>query len=114
MTKYSTRHYSDKQEKAIAKQLHGKQVVNSGATPFRKGDIELEDWLIEAKTSTALVNQYIVKKAWLEKNKEEAFAMGKPYNALAIDFGDVNNQYYMIDGRLFKKLVLLLQSEGEE
>ena len=37
MNKSSTRYFSNKQEKHIAKELGGKQTANSGATPFYKG-----------------------------------------------------------------------------
>ena len=36
MNKNSTRYFSNKQEKHIAKELGGKQTANSGATPFYK------------------------------------------------------------------------------
>ena len=35
----STRLFSDKQEKDIAKKVGGKQTSNSGATPWQKGDV---------------------------------------------------------------------------
>ena len=35
----STRYYSDKQEKSVCKSLNGKQVSNSGAGLFKKGDV---------------------------------------------------------------------------
>ena len=78
-----TRFYSSRQEKAIAKAVGGKQVANSGATTFNKGDVKTEDWLL--------------------KNKEEAFAMGKPYSALVFDFGDGHN-YYVLDEKTFLKM----------
>jgi hypothetical protein len=40
-----TRFYSNKQEKKIAKQVSGKQVANSGATAFNKGDVTTDEWL---------------------------------------------------------------------
>ena len=48
-----TRFYSNRQEKAVAKALGGKQTANSGATPFVKGDVRAQDWLIECKTATS-------------------------------------------------------------
>ena len=105
-----TRWFSDRQEKKIAKALDGKQVSNSGATPFNKGDVVTDDFLVEAKTVTKLQKTFTIKRAWIDKNREEAFAMGKSYSAIAIDFGD-GEQHYLIDEKLFKKLKDCLQSE---
>lgn len=105
ITKKSTRYYSTKQEKSVAKYLNGKRVSNSGATAFNKGDVELTDWLIECKTTTATKKaSFSIKREWLDKNKEEAFAMGKSYSALCFDFGD-GKRHYIIDERTFKQLI---------
>ena len=95
-----TRFYSNKQEKHIAKAVSGKQVTNSGATPFCKGDVTTDNWLFEAKTKTKESDSFSIKREWLEKNKEEAFAMRKDYNALVLDFGD-GKQFYVIDEKTF-------------
>ena len=105
----STRYYSNRQEKQIAKSLGGKQVANSGATSFHKGDAKTEQFLIEAKTVTKHKDSFAIKLAWLLKNKEEAFAMHKPYNALAFQFGPDEPNYYVIDEKLFKILLNYLQ-----
>lgn len=107
----SNRYYSDKQEKQIAKAIGGKQVSNSGATAFSKGDIKNLQWLIEAKTTTKHKDSFAIKLAWLLKNKEEAFAMNRPYNALAFQFGPDEDNYYIIDEKLFKKLIIFLEQE---
>lgn len=99
-----TRFYSDRQEKAVAKALGGRQTSNSGATAFVKGDVLTDDWSIECKTSTTEKVSFSIKKAWLEKNKEEAFAMGKSNSALCFDFGDNGTRYYVIDEKTFKNL----------
>lgn len=99
-----TRFYSAKQEKTVAKALNGKKISNSGATKFDKGDVQTEDWLIECKTCTSPKSSMTIKKEWLEKNKEEAFAMRKAYNALAFDFGQGNN-YFIVDERTFKMMI---------
>ena len=98
-----TRFYSNKQEKHIAKAVSGKQVVNSGATPFNKGDVTTDNWLFEAKTKTKESDSFSIKREWLEKNKEEAFAMRKEYNALVIDFGD-GKQFYVVDEHTFLQM----------
>lgn len=106
-----TRWYSNRQEKTIAKQIQGKQVANSGATAFNKGDVTTDLFLIEAKTCTTERKTFTLHKEWFKKNEEEAFAMGKPYNAVAVDFGD-GEQHYIISEKLFKKLLDFLQNEG--
>lgn len=100
----STRYYSNKQEKAIAKNIGGRKVANSGATRFNKGDVQTDDWLIEAKTKTSASKSMTIQKEWLIKNKEEAFAMGKMHNALCFDFGD-GDRYYVIGEKEFKQLI---------
>lgn len=101
----NNRYYSNRQEKKIAKELGGKQTSNSGATSFSKGDIRTKQFLIEAKTVTKSKDSFSIKKSWLLKNKEEAFAMNKQYNALAFNFGPDEENYYIIDEKLFKELV---------
>lgn len=103
--KLPTRYYSNKQEKAIAKNLGGKQTVNSGATPWEKGDILLEKFLLEAKTKTSPSKSISIQKEWLEKNEKEALFVGKPYSALAFSFGPDEKNYYIIDEELFEELV---------
>lgn len=46
----TTKMYSDKQEKLVAKVLEGKVVTASGARPFDPGDVKSYDWLAECKT----------------------------------------------------------------
>ena len=100
-----TRFYSNKQEKKVAKALGGKQQSNSGATAFNKGDVVTDEWLIECKTATSEKTSFTIKKEWLNKNREEAFAINKSYNALAFDFGDSGERYYIIDEKTFKLLM---------
>lgn len=108
--KHSTRWYSSKQEKKIAKAVKGKQVSNSGATLFFKGDVTTQDgWLFEAKTKTEESKSFSIKREWIEKNKEEAFAMGKDYNALVIDFGD-GKQFYLLDEKTFLEMKRCLEA----
>lgn len=105
-----TRFYSNAQEKKIAKAVGGKQVANSGATTFNKGDITTNKFLIEAKTVTKEQKTFTVKREWIEKNQEEAFAMGKMFSAVAIDFGD-GEQFYIISQKLFNRLVEALDND---
>lgn len=105
-----TRFYSKKQESKVAKTVGGQRIPNSGATPFSKGDVTTDLILIECKTKVTPSNSMSVKKEWIDKNREEAFAMNRPYSAVAIDFGDGNN-YYIIDEKLFRKLQEYLRGE---
>ena len=98
-----TRFYSNRQEKKIAKAVNGKKVANSGATAFNKGDVTTDSWLFEAKTKTNESNSFSIKREWIKKNEEEAFAMGKSYSALVIDFGD-GEQHYIISEKLFLRM----------
>ena len=106
-----TRFYSKQQEKQVAKQNKGKIVANSGATRFDKGDVKTEQFLIECKTKISSTNSFSIKKDWLEKNKEEAFAMGKRYSALAFNYGPDEPNYYVIDEKLFTYLRDVLEEE---
>ena len=107
-----TRFYSNKQEKSVAEAVSGKQVSNSGATAFNKGDVISDLFLIECKTKTSPSKSMTVQKDWIVKNEEEAFAMGRLYSAVAIDFGDSEN-YYIIDEKLFKYLISKLQEDEQ-
>lgn len=104
-----TRFYSKKQEKAVAKAVGGKRTANSGATAFSKGDVTLEDFLIECKTTTATKKaSFSIKEEWLLKNRQEAFAMGKHHSALAFQFGENQPNYYIIDEKQLQEYVYLL------
>lgn len=110
-----TRYFSNKQEKQVAKSVGGKQTANSGATLFSKGDVRTDDFLIECKTCTTEKKSFSIHREWLDKNEEEAFAMGKSYSALCFNFGESHNprNYYIIDEQLFKTLVNTLEEKNE-
>ena len=107
---FSTRYYSNKQEKAVAKAVGGKQVANSGATALSKGDVRNDLFLLECKTHTEFREQFTIKHDWIEKNREEAFQMGKTHSALVIDFGDQEN-HYLISEKDFKFLLEKLRED---
>lgn len=106
--KKPTRFFSSIQEKKVAKSCNGSVTKNSGATPFQKGDVLTEKILIECKTQTKNKETFTLHKEWLEKNEKEALFMGKEYSAVTFNFGPGENQYYIIDERLFKKLLEVL------
>lgn len=101
--KNSTRAKSSQQEKRIAKAMGGKQVIGSGSTPFLKGDVIVDQLFIEAKTKMVPSQQITVKKAWIDKAKEQSLAMRKEDYAIAISFGD-NKEYYLIEDTLMVDL----------
>ena len=102
--KQPTRHYSKKQENAVAKKFNGTRTLNSGATKFQKGDVTLDKFIIECKTKVTPSESITIHKEWLEKNVKEALFMGKPYSALAFNFGPNQKNYYIIDEELFEEL----------
>lgn len=106
-----TRFYSSKQEKKVAKVVGGKQTPNSGATSWSKGDVTTDKFLIEAKTCMTEKKSFSIKKEWLEKNKEEAFEMGKEYSVLVFNFGPDTDNYYILDERTFKELKEAIENE---
>lgn len=112
--KKPTRAYSSAQEKSIAKAVGGRKTSNSGATPFIKGDILTESFLLEAKTKTTHSDSISIKKEWLEKNKSEALFMGKKYDAIVFSFGPDEPNHYIIDEYLFQELVEYLKNKDEE
>ena len=101
--KNSTRAKSSQQEKRIAKAMGGKQVIGSGSTPFLKGDVVAGKLFIEAKTKMVPSQQITVKKAWIDKAKEQSLAMRKEDYAIAVSFGDPK-EYYLIEDTLMVDL----------
>ena len=110
----STRSKSKDQENNVAKNLGMKRQSNSGATAFYKGDVIGKNILLECKTVMKESKSFSIKKDWLEKNKEEAFQMRKRYSALAFNFGDNKENYYVIDEKLFRHLVDYIDSISNE
>lgn len=101
--KNSTRAKSSQQEKRIAKAMGGKQVIGSGSTPFLKGDVIVDQLFIEAKTKMVPSQQITVKKAWIDKAKEQALSTRKRDYAIALSFGDPK-EYYLIEDILMEEL----------
>lgn len=89
----------------MAKSLGGRRQPNSGATPFKKSDVVLEDFAIECKTKTKQSDSITIHKSWLEKNEYESLFMGKKHSALVFDFGPDTKRYVIISEELFKELL---------
>ena len=64
--------------------------------------------IIECKTKTTTSKSVSIKKEWLDKLKEERFAMGKSYSSLAFDFGD-GEDYFIINKKLMQILIETLE-----
>ena len=113
--KNSTRYYSSRQEKQIAKTVDGKVQSNSGATLFNKGDIKTKNWLFEAKTCMKEQESFSIKKEWLEKLKQESFAMNKEFYSLVFNFGNQtsNENFYILNEKVFKQILNLLYEKEE-
>ncbi len=115
----ASRFYSDRQEKAVAKAIGGKQTKNSGATMFQKSDVLTDDFTIECKTKTTNSESISIKREWFEKQLKESIQMHKKYSAIVINFGPdepYNENHYIIDERLFTMLldyIAELKSEQE-
>lgn len=111
-----TRHFSKKQETAVAKSVGGNVQKNSGATPFAKGDVIVSGkngFLLECKTRTTHTNSITIKKEWFNKNKEECLLTHTPHQAVVFNFGPDEENHYIIDEYLFKALLEYLNSLDE-
>ena len=109
-----TRYYSDRQEKAIAKAVGARQTKNSGATPWQKGDVTDDLWLLEAKTCTKDKQSFTLQKSWFEKNRNESLFMGKKYSAVVFNFGPNSQEnYYAVDEQTFLLMKEALQNMEE-
>ena len=106
-----TRFYSSRQEKTVAKTIGGKVVANSGAIKFGAGDVQTDNMLVECKTCTMEKQSFSIKREWLDKNEQEAFATGKMYSVLAFNYGPGTDNYYILNERTFKKFLDYLETE---
>lgn len=78
------------------------------------GDIKTKNWLFEAKTCMKEQQQFTIKKEWLDKLKQESFAMRKEYFALVFNFGvDNGENYYILDEKTFKQILDVLDEMEE-
>ena len=109
--KESTRYYSDRQERSVAKALCGWQQSNSGAGHFAKGDVIVPStMLVECKCSMSQKQSVSIKKEWIDKNIQEAHAQRLPCNAIAFNFEPDGKNYYVIDEVLMRTLVERLKN----
>lgn len=104
------RKISAKQEAAVAKALGGVRTSNSGATPFTKGDVIVDNILIECKTKAKPTQSISIRKEWIESLEEERRGMRKEAAVLALSFGDGKN-FYLINESLMKRLAKEINCE---
>lgn len=102
-----TRYFSDLHEKTVCHALNGRQVSNSGAGKFEKGDVVVGDasLLIECKTAMTEKASFSVKQEWLTKNREEAFRNRLSNGCLCFNFEPNGSNYYVINEKLMQVLV---------
>lgn len=112
--KNSTRYYSGRQEKQIAKIIGGKTTANSGAATFAAGDVESNNVLVECKTCKTEKQSFSIKKEWLDKLEEEAFSVNKQYCALAFNYGPDTDNYFILNERAFKQFLDFINTTNNE
>ena len=112
----STRHYSDMQEKSVAKALGGFQQSNSGAGHFAKGDVVIKsaNMLCECKCSMSPKQSFSIKKDWIIKNKQEAMSQRLSSQCIAFNFEPDGENYYIINETLMQALIEYLKEYYNE
>lgn len=108
----TTRDYSDKQEKHIAKVTGGRVQSNSGGTKFGGGDVHTDKFFIEAKTPTKEQTSFTIKKEWITKMREQAYEQGKEESVLAFRFDpNTDNDLYVLSQRQFLEYLRFKEQE---
>ena len=111
----TTRDYSDKQEKHIAKVTGGKVQINSGGTKFGGGDVHTDKFFIEAKTPAIERKSFTIMKDWLEKMKEQAFEQGKEESVLAFRFSpEDKTDMYVLNERQFLEYLKYKEEQNND
>lgn len=89
------------QEHMVAKFLGWKVVTGSGARPFRPGDVQNDNYLVECKTHTKEQKNIVFYKKHWDKIVIEARSVNK-YPALIVDDGTqrAENTWVMIPERV--------------
>ena len=106
-----TRFFSKKQEDSVAKALGGARQLNSGSTKFNKGDVMVDDWVIECKTKVVPSETMTMHKEWFTELESDRAAESASYSALCFSFGDGVN-YYAMDEKTFKFLLSIARGEN--
>jgi len=89
------------QEHMVAKFLGWKVVSGSGSRPFRPGDVQNDNYLVECKTHTKEQNNIVFYKNHWEKIVLESRSVNK-YPALIVDDGtqSAENTWVMLPRRI--------------
>lgn len=101
----SNKEISEMQENQIAKLLNGKVQSNSGGGKFNGGDVLTDNFLIEAKTTVEPRGSFGIKLEWLIKADKQSYEQNKKYYALAFRFDKDDEDFFVINSKLMKKLV---------
>lgn len=112
--KQATRYCSSIQEQRVANKLGGYFLTSSGSSRFFKSDVRVDSasMSIECKTSMTPKNSFSIKKAWIEKHYQEAFANRLDNTAIAFSFCfDDKEDFYVIDDKLMRFLIEKLKEE---
>ena len=111
----TTRDYSDKQEKHIAKVTGGKVQSNSGGTKFGGGDVHTDKFFIEAKTPTKSQTSFTIKKEWIDKMREQAYEQGKEEAVLAFRFSpDDKTDMYVLNEKQFLEYLRYKEEQNND
>ena len=111
----TTRDYSDKQEKHIAKVTGGKVQSNSGGTKFGGGDVHTDKFFIEAKTPAIERKSFTIMKDWITKMREQAYEQGKEESVLAFRFSpDDKNDMYVSNERQFVEYLKYKEEQNND
>lgn len=112
--KSATRYASQAQEERVSALLGGRRNSNSGAGHFDKSDVVVDraSLSVECKTCMTPKDSFSIKKEWLKKSKEEAFANRLENHAIAFNFFfEDKEDYYIINSNLMSFLVEKLSEE---
>lgn len=86
---------SKKQENRVAKEMNGRTTIASGSLYFQKGDVRLDKFLIECKTTYE--DFYTLKRSTFEKIKREAIKDSLRIPLLQIDLMEGNERLVVLD-----------------
>lgn len=95
---------SSKQEHMVAKFLGWKVVTGSGSRPFRPGDVQNDNYLVECKTHTKEQKNIVFYRKHWEKIVIESRSVNK-YPALIVDEGSqiAENTWVMLPKRVITR-----------
>ena len=87
----TTKYKSNLQEKRVAKELGGKQVIASGSLWFASSDVRHDEFLVECKTTEKSFYS-LTMKVW-EKIEKEAIKDGLRIPLMCVDVNDGEDRF---------------------